>query len=283
MHREAQTVDLLHQALHTRDADQARTLHEQAVILNKDFAKTLARQFGGRSVDDEDLEQVAYLALCKAVAGYREPSAGFTPYAVLTIRGELKRYFRDHGWLVRPPRGLQETDYAVRKATPLLTQTLHREPTTRDLAQHLHVPVSEVTLSRLADRAFHATPLEAPLGDSTLTMSDLLPAKQNDLNDIESRIDLRRALSRLSDRQLTALKLYYVGDWSQREIGQVLGVSQMQVSRILARAVALLRRELDPPRDTNARDTTTHSAARSLSTDKFGTDICTTSAMVPQR
>lgn len=252
--REACTVELLHQALHARAPEHVRALHEQAVLLNKDLAKTLARQYRGRGMDDEDLEQVAYLALCKAVAGYREPAPGFTPYAVPTIRGELRRYFRDHGWLVRPPRAVQETDYAVRKATPLLTQELCREPTISDLARHLGMPTSEVVRSRLADRAFHGTPLEAPLGDSTLTLSDLLPTERDELNNIESRLDLRRALNRLSSRQLTALRLYYVGDWSQREIGHVLGVSQMQVSRILARAVELLRRDLAPRPDTDVSD-----------------------------
>lgn len=243
--RETLTRDLLHRALECEDETTVRALHHQAIVLNQDLALTLSRHFRGRGIDTEDLEQVAYVGLCKAVAGYREPCVGFTPYAVPTIRGELRRHFRDHGWLVRPPRSAQEADLAVRTATPHLTQTLRREPSDTDLATHLGLSREEVTRSRIADRAFHGVAIDAPLGNSTLTLGDLLGSDDDDLSSLEWRLDLRRALSTLSDRHLLALRLRFEKDWSQREIGEVLGVSQMQVSRILAMALGLLRSQLD--------------------------------------
>ncbi|GAA1902332.1 sigma-70 family RNA polymerase sigma factor [Lapillicoccus jejuensis] len=247
--REARTTELLHQALHCEDDDTVRDLHHRAVVLNRDLALTLSRHFRGRGIEVDDLEQVAYVGLCKAVAGYREPCVGFTPYAVPTIRGELRRHFRDHGWLVRPPRSAQEADLAVRTATPHLTQTLGREPNDTDLAAHLGLTREEVTRSRIADRAFHGVAIDAPLGGSTLTLGDLLGSDDDDLSSVEWRLDLRRALTTLSDRHLLALRLRFEKDWSQREIGEVLGVSQMQVSRILTKALGLLRAQLEDPTD----------------------------------
>lgn len=243
--RETRTTELLHAALHCDDEETVRRLHDAAVVLNQDLALTLSRHFRGRGIEVEDLEQVAYVGLCKAVAGYREPCVGFTPYAVPTIRGELRRHFRDHGWLVRPPRSAQEADLAVRTATPQLTQTLGREPNDADLAQHLGLSREEVTRSRIADRAFHGVAIDAPLGGSTLTLADLLGADDDELSSVEWRLDLRQALSTLSERHLLALRLRFERDWSQREIGEVLGVSQMQVSRILAKALGLLRAQLE--------------------------------------
>ena len=134
--RDDSSTVLLEQACSEPDPAEASRLRERVIIRNRGLALALARRFDGRGLDLEDLNQVAMLGLVQAVRRFRPGRGhGFTAFAAPTITGELKRYFRDHGWAVRPPRGLQETHQRVRDASASLGQELHREATDEEVEE----------------------------------------------------------------------------------------------------------------------------------------------------
>jgi len=240
--REMRTLELLAEADSEPDPVRAESLRAEAILLNRTLAMSLARRYRGRGIDDDDLEQVAMLGLCKAVRGYRhQPDKTFAGYAVPTIRGELKRHFRDSGWLVRPTRSLQELAQAIRAVVPPLTQELCRQPTLDELAERLNASGREVAEARIADGSFRGASLDAPFPGSTTPLGDTLA----DIGDAYERSDtilsLRPAISRLSPREQAILKLRFVDCLTQEQIGGLIGVSQMQVSRLITAIIAKLR------------------------------------------
>lgn len=232
---------LLEQAAAAAPSERERLL-EEAILLARPLAVRHARQYRGRGVEDEDLEQVALLGLCKAVRGY-QPSRGasFAAYAVPTITGELKRHFRDCAWLVRPTRSLQELARAARDAAPPLVQELRRQPTRTELA--LRLGVSPALLSRAveAERACWGWSLDVALAGGTGTVADALADDDDAFAPVEATVVLRPALSRLARRERQILDLRFRHGLTQEEIGAVIGVSQMQVSRLLTSILADLR------------------------------------------
>jgi RNA polymerase sigma-B factor len=209
------------------------------------LADGIAARYRGRGIELEDLEQVARTALVKAVLRYR-PGAGcgFAAYASPTISGEVKRWFRDHGWSVRPPRRLQELRAQVATAEEKLRHQLGREPTSTELADTLDVTPREVEQAQVCSAGYHATSLDAPTTAGT-TVGEHLLATSSPFTTIDDLDALHRAFADLTDRQRHVLRLRFVDDLTQSEIGELIGVSQMQVSRILATTLTTLRTRLN--------------------------------------
>lgn len=244
--RDEITQGLLQEAADEVDEHRAEALRSEAVLLNRSLAVSLARRYRGRGIDDDDLEQVAMLGLCKAVRGYlHRPDKSFAGYAVPTIRGELKRHFRDAGWLVRPTRSVQELGQAIRAVSPGLTQELCRQPSLDDLAARLNASRREVAEARIADGSFRGASLDAPFPGSTTPLGDLLAEDGDDFERTDALLSLRPAIAQLTERERTILKLRFVDCFTQEQIGQSIGVSQMQVSRLITSIIGKLRGALD--------------------------------------
>jgi RNA polymerase sigma-B factor len=217
---------------------------QEAALLALDLADTIARRFAGRGIELDDLRQVARVGLLKAVRGY-VPGRGrsFAAYAIPTITGEVKRHFRDCGWAVRPPRRLQEMRADLAVEEDRLRQELGREPSVEELAVTLGVSVTEVVEARECCAAYRAASLEASTSAGA-TVADRLPCEVDEYAVLETRAALGQAVASLSARERRILVLRYVEDRTQAEIGALLGVSQMQVSRLLASILRRLRGEL---------------------------------------
>lgn len=220
---------------------QADRLREEAILAARPLARRLASHYRGRGIEDDDLEQVAMVGLCKAVRGYEPGRGSFTAYAIPTISGELKRHFRDAAWLVRPTRSLQELAFAIRRAAPALVQELRHQPSPAETAEYLGVSTSMVQRALAAERACWGCSLDVPHGESEGTLGDVLADEGDSFAPVEAAILLGTMLSRLSPRQRQILDLRFRGGLTQEEIGSVIGVSQMQVSRLLASTLATLR------------------------------------------
>ncbi|KRF28454.1 sigma-70 family RNA polymerase sigma factor [Phycicoccus sp. Soil802] len=216
-------------------------LRQEAVALTLDLVDGVARRYHGRGMERDDLVQVGRMALVKAANGYRcGLGSSFAAYAVPTISGEIKRHFRDQGWLVRPPRRLQELRAEVAGEQERLRQVLLREPTDVELAQALDVTTEQVREVHASSMAYHAMPLDlcdgpGPTGD-VRWFDDVVVARDA----------LRSALVELSERDLLIVRLRFVEEQTQSQIGEVLGVSQMQVSRLLGSILQRLRAAMAP-------------------------------------
>jgi RNA polymerase sigma-B factor len=247
--REQRTRDLLLVARSAGVSDaEAAALRNEAVVLNRALALAIARRYHHKGVDDEDLDQVAMVGLCLAVDRW-DPSAEtpFVAFASPTIAGEIKRHFRDRAWLVRPPRSLQNRVAEIRAAREDLRTQLGREPSRAEVAERLGVALALVDEAEQAGDAFHGSPLETDEGIGGPTPSWHRSAEDAEtLDALADGIDLRRAVERLSERDRRLVRLRFVDDLTQQEVGRALGVSQMQVSRLLTRLLAELRYTLDP-------------------------------------
>ena len=224
------------------DAERRADLRREAVLLTLDLADAVARHFRGRGTDYEDLVQVGRVALLKAAHGYRcGYGSSFAAYAVPTIAGEIKRHFRDHAWMVRPPRRLQELRAELIREEDRMRQTLLRDPTQAELARTLGLPCSEVRDAYQCSRAYRAMSLDVA---SDVGGHDLVTHDPGIDDLIVDRDLLVRALEGLSDRERLIVRLRFVEERTQAEIGVVLSVSQMQVSRLLAGILRRLRNDL---------------------------------------
>ena len=244
--RDEQTRQLLTEAASAAPI-RKRRLQERAAALNHSMALGVARPYHGRGVEDEDIDQVALLGLWKAVLGYTpSPNATFAAYAIPTITGEVKRHFRDHGWLVRPTRTVQEHTLALNQATSSLRHRLGREPDQQDLAEHLDISVVELDRARQAQRGYHGQSMDTPLSGTTQTLAETLPDRDDEYDLIDTTLTLRRAIAQLPERDRNLLRLRYSMGLTQSDIGEQLGVSQMHVSRLLRRVHAKLQDCLVP-------------------------------------
>lgn len=229
----------------TKSQDRRADLYDQMVLCALPLADSIARRYSDRGIDRDDVTQVARLAVVKAVRRYRpDAGPGFTAYAVPTIYGEVKRFFRDHGWSVRPPRRLQELRVRVQSEEEQLRQLLLRDPTDFEVAQQVPCPLDQVREARACSGAFHAVSLDAPTPTGE-ALADQLTGSQCPSEDIVVRHTLRRAVSALDERQRLVLRLRFAEDLTQSQIAARIGVSQMQVSRMLSRILDTLRDEMD--------------------------------------
>jgi RNA polymerase sigma-B factor len=221
-------------------------LMEQATVAGVPIATSLARRYRHRGVDHEDLAQVAMVGLVKAVRGYEPgPVTDFRSYALPTIRGEVLRYFRDQAWMVRPPRRIQDLQAAISAAENELAAALHRWPSDEEIAAYLGVPVREVSDAQQAQGCFRPSSLDATVGgSSSLTLSGLIADRNDTYRLVEHVEALRSVVEELTPRDQLILHLRFVDHRTQAEIGSEIGVSQMQVSRLLREIMLALRSAL---------------------------------------
>jgi RNA polymerase sigma-B factor len=219
-------------------------LRDQLVAAHIGLAEYLARRFANRGEPLEDLVQVASFGLLKAVGRF-DPERGveFSTYATHTIVGELKRHFRDKGWAIRAPRRMQELYLRLGKVVATLGQELGRSPSIAELATEVEVSEEEVLEALEAGQAYRFASLDAPAaGDSDgETLGSRLGVNDPALDDAERRATLSPLLSQLPPREQLILHLRFFEGLTQSEIATRLGISQMHVSRLLARSVAQLR------------------------------------------
>lgn len=241
--REELTRSLLEEAARGGEQDRSR-LHQEAVELNMPLARAIAASYAARGVEIDDLRQVSYLALLKAVQGFDiTRSSSFAAYAVPTIRGEVRRYFRDHGSLVRPPRELQELRLAIASVSNELTQQLRREPSAADLSIALGITEDAVRRTQLASVNQRPQSLEAP-HPTWGTFGMRLASPEDDLDRMEWALTLRHEVAALDARSQSILAMRFVEELTQDQIADRLGISQMQVSRLLSKILSSLRGQL---------------------------------------
>jgi RNA polymerase sigma-B factor len=208
------------------------------------LARSLARRYvrGGEPLDD--LEQVAALALVKAVDGFdADRGSAFSSYAVPSIVGAIKRHYRDCGWSVRPPRELQELALQVRRLEDELSAATGSPPTAVQVAERTGVGVEEVLEAREAHHALHSESLDRPRrsgDDHDCALIDSIGARDAEIRRALDRVALEALLDTLDEREREIVRLYYQDELTQAEIGRRLGYSQMHISRLLRRAVEQL-------------------------------------------
>jgi RNA polymerase sigma-B factor len=237
----ARDDELLRRYARTRDPLLRDQLFERWMPL----ARQLTRRYGRSNEPFEDLLQVASIGLVKALQGF-DPERGraFSSYAVPTIMGELKRHFRDRTWSVRMPRSLQELAMRVDGARDRLSSELGRSPSVTELARACDTTEEEVLEALQAGDAYHATSLDAFRSDDDedgFSLSDALGEDDEGFRLAEHRALLTTVLTALDDRDREILRLRFEEDLTQQEIAKLVGVSQMQVSRLLRRALNVLR------------------------------------------
>lgn len=234
------TADLL-----MADGEQeSAELRRRLVLLHLDAAESVARHYGRRGQDHQDLVQVARLGLVEASVRYDPALGSFLGFALPTMMGVIRRHFRDRAWSVKPPRCIQENAAIIARAREDLTQELLRWPTVSELAQHLDLTEDEVRAARQVDGCFQASSLDAPVGQRAESLGESLAEVETRYDLVETSLTLQPAYRRLSDRDRRLVYLRFYSELSQREIANEFGVSQMQISRWLVRVLRSLREYL---------------------------------------
>jgi len=230
------------------DADPRRQrVRDELVEMHLPLVEYLARRFRNRGEPLDDLVQVATIGLIKSVDRFDlERGVEFSTYATPTIVGEIKRHFRDKGWAIRVPRRLQELKLSLAKATSELSQKNGRAPTVAELAQHLEMSEEDVLEGLESANAYSAVSLDAPDtgDDDSPAVADSLGTTDDSLEGVEYRESLKPLLEKLPPREKKILLLRFFGNMTQSQIAAELGISQMHVSRLLARTLAQLREGL---------------------------------------
>jgi len=230
----------------TNDDAERRAYQDRVVEMNMQIAVDVARRYRSRGVSSDDLEQVAYLGLVKAARGFdAERATDFLSYAVPTIRGEVRRYFRDHGWVVRPPRTVQQAQARITSVESDLCQELGRAPRPSEIAARLDLDLGLVVEALAANGCFAPTSLDSsPLDEDGAGIGDRLGSDDGGFDSAEARVALKPLLAHLDRRERIMLEMRFFQGCTQSEIGAVLGITQMQVSRLLSALLARLRDEL---------------------------------------
>jgi RNA polymerase sigma-B factor len=235
---------------HAADDAQREALRQLAIYSAQGLAVGLARRYRGRGEPLDDLTQVATIGLIKAVDGFNaDHGAAFTSYAVPTIIGEIRRYFRDKGWQIRVPRRIQEIGLELVDAGEVLSQRLGHSPTMQELATYLSATEDQVLEAIDAMHAYRPASLSAPANgsgdrDAGLELADRIGALDHRLELVDDRESLRPLLAALPDRQRRIIALRFYGNLTQAQIAAKIGISQMHVSRLLSDALRQLRQGL---------------------------------------
>ena len=225
------------------DAPERASRRDELVRLHMPIVEYVARRFYGRGEPMNDLVQVGSIGLINALDRF-DPGRGleFTSYATPTIVGEIKRYFRDKGWMVRVPRRLQEVRSAMGPATADLNQQLGRSPTVAELAARIGATDDEVVEALESGNAYSPASIEAQTDSASgWSLADTLGFDDAGIEQIEYRESLKPLLASLGERERTILVLRFFHNRTQSQIAEEIGLSQMHVSRLLARTLAQLR------------------------------------------
>ena len=223
------------------------TAREELIERHLPLVRSLARRYAGRGEALEDIEQVGAIGLIKAIDRFElDREVSLATYATPNVVGEIKRHFRDKGWAVRVPRRLQELKLSLTKAISDLAQREGRAPTVSELAAHLQMSEEEVLEGLESANAYSTVSLDAPdSGDEDApAVADSLGMIDESLEGVEYRESLKPLLEKLPAREKKILLLRFFGNMTQSQIAAELGISQMHVSRLLARTLAQLREGL---------------------------------------
>lgn len=247
--RETRTRELLELAARTDDDTERQRLHDEIVLLNVEIAESIVMRYKNRGVPVEDLVQVACLGLVKAARGFKpDKSDNFLSYAVPTILGEVKRFFRDNAWVVRPPRRIQELQAEISATSAELAHAQGRVPSVSDIATHLEVSPKEVAEALAADGCFSPSSLDRPTVQGEIaSLNDVLGRDETGYEQAEALVALTPLCRNLSERDRRIIYLRFFHEWTQARIAAEFGVTQMQVSRLLTRILKQLRSELGEP------------------------------------
>ena len=239
-------ADLTAEELRAKLAEYATTrdpaTRDELVVAHLGLAKYFARRFANRGEPDDDLVQVASLALVNAVDRF-DPERGveFSTFASSTIAGELKRHFRDRGWAVRAPRRIQELYLQLGELLNELTQTLGRSPTVHELAAAAGVSADDVLEALEAGQSYRLASLDATAPDEDGSLIDRLGEEDSRFEQTDRRMALAPLLAMLPERERLIFHLRFFEGMTQKSIADEIGISQMHVSRLLARSMATLR------------------------------------------
>ena len=246
---DARIVELFDELEHSRTKRARERLCDEIITHNLPLADRLASHYYGRGVSAEDLQQVARTALVQAMRRFRGGGQhAFIAFAVPSIRGELKRYFRDREWTVRPPRRIQEARLAIVNAHEELTQQLGHEPSVADLAAVTGFDACTIKEAQGVGHCYRPDSLDRPLGDAGdagtlgMTTGELEPG----FGKVDARITLEPLLAQLAPRERKLIVLRYFEGLTQKETGHRIGISQMQVSRVESRILKDFRVALKP-------------------------------------
>lgn len=235
-----------------------REAREQLIISHLNLVRFLASRFKNRGESLEDLIQVGTIGLIKAIDRF-EPARGleFTTYATPTIMGEIKRYFRDKGWSVKVPRRLQELSAKVNQTTDELTSELNRQPSVAEIAERLDATVEEVLEAMESSSAYSAISLDArPSADEeeSPTIMERYAIEDETLTSSDDRMLLEAALKDFSPHEQEVITMRFTEGMTQVEIAERMGVSQVQVSRLLRRCLKRIHDKIEPPHPKALRD-----------------------------
>ncbi|GAB2742159.1 RNA polymerase sigma-B factor [Amycolatopsis magusensis] len=231
----------------SRDDPRRSEVRDKLVTGYLPLAEHIAQRFAGRGVAKEDLVQVARVGLINAVDRFdAERGFDFLSFAVPTVMGEVRRHFRDTGWVIRVPRRLKELHLTISTASTELAQRLGRAPTPSELAAHLGIDKDEVYEGLEAGNAYHSMSLDEVLSGDTdnVSLGDTLGEEDSALADVENHEMLQPLIRDLPERERKILALRFVHNLTQTQIAEKIGVSQMHVSRLLARTLTQLREGL---------------------------------------
>ncbi|MFF2552056.1 RNA polymerase sigma factor SigF [Nocardia sp. NPDC058058] len=225
-----------------------KVLREAAIARCLPLAEHIARRFSGRGETFDDLLQIARLGLLHAVDRF-DPGfgSGFLAFAIPTIMGEVRRHFRDFTWSVRVPRRVKEIQQLLGPVTETLTHRLRRAPTAREIAAELQVDMEEVTQALVARNAYQAASIDAAIenenGNTAIALNEAIGTEDPEYRHVEDYLAVRPLIAELPERERRVLVLRFFEFRTQNEIAELLGVSQMQVSRILCRTLDTLREQ----------------------------------------
>ena len=223
---------------------------EQLIVSHLNLVRFLASKFKNRGEPLDDLMQVATIGLIKAIDRF-DPERGleFTTFATPTIMGEIKRHFRDKGWSVRVPRRLQELSAKVNQTTDELTRELQRPPSVAEVAERLGATVDEVLEAMESSTAYSSVPLEGTgqeSEDDAPSVIDHYASEDDDLAASDDRMVIEEAISSFTPREQEAVRMRFEQGLTQVEIAEKLGISQVQVSRLLRKVLKQIQERLDP-------------------------------------
>ncbi len=247
--RSRRTAELFAAAASTQDPQERERLLEEVTLLNVPVAESVASRYRNRGIAEDDLAGVARLALVKAVGRFDVGSGhDFLSFAVPTIRGEVKRYFRDSGWVIRPPRRIQEIQTGIAAVESELAGRIGTSPRPTQIAEALGIDLADVEEALAARGCFAPDSLDRPVGEvGDPSVGELLGVEDPGQDAAEARAVLGPVVSTLPERDRRILELRFFDGLTQREIAEDIGVTQMQVSRLLTRILRDLRRGLESP------------------------------------
>ena len=235
-----ETAELLESAAAAGPVERA-ALEDEVVRRHLGLARHLAGRYAGRGVDRDDLVQVANFALVKAIRGFHHDRGEFVPFATVTILGEIKKHFRDHCWSVRPPRRIQQMQADITAASERRLQNDSRTPLVAEIAQEIDASESDVREAMAARGCFSPTSLDQPMREDGQPLGETLRWDEPAYAFIDDWVTVGPLCQDLTDDERELLRLRFVEDRTQQEIADLVGVSQMQVSRRLSKLLEQLR------------------------------------------